>query len=254
MGWLDAWTGAASKNAANATTAGLNQANTMTHWGGNEARGQYGNAISFLQDQYGEAAKAYQPMTEMGLGGAKAYQSAVGLGPEGAAGFDAFRNTPGYEFARDEGLQAVMRNAAARGGLAGGNTTADMMKYGTGLADQTYGNYLSRLNPLMAMYGQGVTGQANALTGMGTAVGNMYGRMGDSYMDEARNRANLQAQIGQAQAGGIMGAANAQAGVLNQGLNLAGSLFGMPGSVAGTSMGGDLFKRYVQGAVPAQWG
>jgi hypothetical protein len=51
-----------------------------------------------------------------------------------------------------------------------------------------------------------------------------------------------------------MGAANAQAGVINQGLNLAGSLFGMPSGVPGTSMGGDLYKRYVQGAVPAQWG
>jgi hypothetical protein len=254
MGFLDAFTGAASKKAANATMTGQRENADMLAWGGANARDQYGNAISFLQDQYGEAAQKYQPMTQYGQTGVDAYQAAMGLGPQGAAGFDLFRQTPGYEFARDEGLQAVMRNAAARGGLAGGNTTADMMKYGTGLADQTYGNYLQRLNPLMQMYGQGISGQANALTGMGNAVGNMYGRMGESYMNEAQGRGRALAGIGEANAGGIMGAANAQAGVLNQGLNLAGSLFGMPGSVAGTSMGGDLFKRYVQGAVPAQWG
>jgi hypothetical protein len=73
-------------------------------------------------------------------------------------------------------------------------------------------------------------------------------------MDEGRARAGISGQMGQAQAGGIMGAANAQAGTINAGLNLVGSLAGMPGGVPGTSFGGDLFKRYVQGAMPAQWG
>jgi hypothetical protein len=226
----------------------------MLAWGGENARNQYGNALSFLQNQYGNAQNYLQPMTEYGKTGVDAYMAGMGLGPQGAEGMNNFQNTPGYQFARDQGLDAVNRTAAARGGLAGGNNTVDLMKYATGFADQTYGNYMSRLNPLMQMYQQGVGGQANAAMGLGQQGAGVYGNMARSYQDEAAGRGRALAGIGEANAGGIMGAANAQAGVINQGLNLAGSLFGMPSGVPGTSMGGDLYKRYVQGAVPAQWG
>jgi hypothetical protein len=223
MGWLDAFTGAASKNAANAQVAGLQQGNEVLGWGGESARKR-------LQ----QAQNLYQPMTKYGQTGVDAYQAAMGLGPQGEAGFDLFRQTPGYEFARQQGEESVMRNAAARGMLAGGNTSADLMKYGTGLADQTYGNYLARLNPLMEMYGQGIQGQSNALTGIA-----------NNYMRESEGRAKGLGAIGEANAGGIMGAANAQAGTLNAGLNLAGSLFGMPAARApNQTVGSNLFNRW----------
>jgi hypothetical protein len=263
MGWLDAFTGAAAKKASGAQVAALREANQMSHWGGDEARQQlignaipeieqgYGNALSALQQYYpeaqgyaGQATAAYAPMTAYGKTGVDAYQSAMGLGPEGAAGMNAFQNTPGYQFARDQGLDAVMRSASAQGLLASGNTSADLAKYATGLADQTYGSYLSRLNPLMSMYGTGIAGQASGLTnqanlasgmgtntanlhkGMGQDMANIYGQAGQTYLDEARSRAGILGQIGQAQAGGILGAANAQGNTIMSGLNLVSKLAG----------------------------
>jgi hypothetical protein len=47
-----------------------------------------------------------------------------------------------YGFSLDQGLQALDRTHAAAGNLSSGNADTDAMKYATGLAGQTYGNYL----------------------------------------------------------------------------------------------------------------
>lgn len=51
---------------------------------------------------------------------------------------------PGYQWRFDQGRQAVDASAAARGTLRGGNTLADLVKYGQGLASQEYGNVWNR--------------------------------------------------------------------------------------------------------------
>jgi len=115
----------------------------------------YDQAKTLLTKAYGDAntaasqSKSYwQPYQESGVKANAAYTDAVGLnGAEGRArAMDAFRTMPGYEFTRDQGMDAIMRSAAARGGLASGNTSVDLMKYATGYADQTFGNYLDRLH------------------------------------------------------------------------------------------------------------
>lgn len=55
-----------------------------------------------------------------------------------------FRNSPGYKFALEQGLQGVQRSAAAKGTLLTGGTLKDLAQYGTGLADQTYGDAFNR--------------------------------------------------------------------------------------------------------------
>jgi len=57
---------------------------------------------------------------------------------------EEFENSPGYQFARDQGLQGVQRSAAARGTLLTGGTLKDLAQYGVGLADQTYGDAFNR--------------------------------------------------------------------------------------------------------------
>jgi hypothetical protein len=98
--------------------------------------------------------------------GATMYSNALGLnGAEGAqAATDAFQTGPGYQFARDQGLDAVMRNASAMGRVGSGNTSTDLVNYATGLADQTYGSWLDRVGGYMNNLG-GATGGANAALG-----------------------------------------------------------------------------------------
>ena len=54
-------------------------------------------------------------------------------------------STPGYQFAYNQGLEAVNRTAAAKGQLGSGNRLYDLTNYGQGLASQTYNNTVSQL-------------------------------------------------------------------------------------------------------------
>jgi hypothetical protein len=117
-------------------------------------------------------------------GGASAYGDASGAnGPEGQArARAAFQADPGYGFQMDQGLQALQRTHAAAGNLASGNADADTLRFSQGLADQSYGNYVSRLQPYLGMAGQGqlaaTQGQAGALQNLGNTLNTSYGTQG----------------------------------------------------------------------------
>ena len=78
----------------------------------------------------------------------------------------AFSGSPGYKFALDQGTQAIQRqNSASRGS---GNVLAELMKYGTGLAAQDYGNTIDRLGRLTGQeqqYALGLESNANVRRG-----------------------------------------------------------------------------------------
>jgi hypothetical protein len=101
-----------------------------------------------------------------------------------------FQNTPGYQFALNEGLRSVDRGAAARGLYGSGARARESMRYSTGLADQTYQNWLARLAG-GAQIGQAAVGQALPIAAGG--IGN----------------------AGTAQGASIIGAGNAATGTLN---------------------------------------
>jgi len=91
---------------------------------------------------------------------------------------DKFQADPGYAFRLSEGLKAINRTAAARGGLLSGATLKAAERYNQDLASQEYQNaynryntdYNMRLSPLqtLAGYGQGAT---NNLAGATSAYG-----------------------------------------------------------------------------------
>jgi hypothetical protein len=62
----------------------------------------------------------------------------------------SIENTPGYEFARQQGEQGVNRAAAGRGYFRSPNMLYDLSKFNQGLATKTYD---SEMNRLMAMAG-----------------------------------------------------------------------------------------------------
>ena len=53
---------------------------------------------------------------------------------------------PAYNFALDQGNQAINRSAAAKGMLNSGNVLAELAKYGQGMASQQYGNQVNMLS------------------------------------------------------------------------------------------------------------
>lgn len=211
-----------------------------------DARGDLSRAYGDTRTYLDRVGDLYSPMTAIGQAGANAYADATGAnGAEGNARATAnFQAGPGYAFTRDEGLGAVMRSAATRGGLAGGNTDTDLAKYASGLADQTYGNYVSRLSPLLSLYGQGAAGQAGALSAQAQAAQGYGSAMSGLSMDYGKANAALRQGYGAAASGlsqgygsGIANLAQAYGqGNANLGTGLGTGIGGLYGTLGGYNM------------------
>lgn len=109
-----------------------------------EIQGQNTGIINNFEQQYGNT---FDPSTARATAGANLYADAQGInGPDGnARAVGAFQAGPGYQFALDQGMQALTRGASAGGMLASGNTLTAAQQYGQGLANQEYGGWLGRL-------------------------------------------------------------------------------------------------------------
>jgi hypothetical protein len=100
------------------------------------------------------------------------------------AAFDAFRNTPGYQFGLDEGRKTLEASAAAAGGLNSGATLRALTRYGQGYADQQ--GYRPYVSDLMQLSGRG---QAQA-----SQMGNQGMQYASQMGANLQNAANARAQ------------------------------------------------------------
>lgn len=129
---------------------------------------------------------------------------------------NSVRSLPGYQFAQDEGIQALDRSAAARGMLNSGRQSKDLMRFSTGLADQTYGNQFNRLLQL-------VQGQ------VGTEAQGLQGQLATNTAAYGGDMASA-GTVGQ----GEIAAAQARQGALQ-------NILGTVASLGGSFLGGKRF-------------
>ena len=212
-------------------------------WGGLTGKTGAKAAREAAQIQAAAAEKAMQqqarymePYFQSGMQAQNRLMSLLGLSGDTAApeygsmarnfGMADFQADPGYAFRMSEGLKALERSAAGRGGAASGAAMKGITKYGQDLASQEYQNAYNRyqtnranlLNPLFNIAG---TGRAAA-----GSLGNIYGQ---GITD-----------VGSAQASGLIGSTNAQQqgiqNLLNIGALAAGSMGGTPGVGAGMTL------------------
>ena len=101
---------------------------------------------------------------------------------------------PGYQFRLSEGLKALDRQAAARGGLISGSALKASSRYGQDMASQEYGNAYNRA---LTQYGAGVdranTMYGRDLTSYGSQVdraNTMFGREYDVFQSNRANALN----------------------------------------------------------------
>lgn len=118
-----------------------------------------------LQGAYNTAAANLAPYTGPGAAASTRLADLYGLnGPDAAAAAQAaFQQTPGYQFARDQGVKALDASAARKGMLLSGNQVQAVQNYGTGLADQLFQQYIQNLGTT-ANRGQTAQNQANQNT------------------------------------------------------------------------------------------
>lgn len=204
-----------------------------------EAQLQLGREQLEQQKQlYERGIGLQEPFRQAGLSAQNRLLTYLGL-PGGQAGRDFglynrdftmadFKTDPGYAFRMSEGMKALERSAAARGGLLSGATLMGTQRFGQDLASQEYQNAFNRyyaernarLNPLQAFLGQGQTAtnaMGNLTSAQAQALGGTYGQMGRAYGQLGQNLAAAYGNLGQARASGYVGMANAGMG-LAQGL------------------------------------
>jgi len=194
-GLTDIFTGGAKKAANSATAAAMQ---------GLERSIQENRAA------YGDVEKLYSPYSEAGLAGFQDYLRAIGQGtPEEEAAFlESIQTSPGYQAAYGAGNRNVLQNAAATGGLRGGNTQNALAEFGSGLFGQYYNQKLGQLQGLGEM-------------GFGAAQG-----LGQARTGTAGNIAGLYNQQGQTQAQGILAAQAARQQAMSNFGGLAGAGLG----------------------------
>ncbi len=134
--------------------------------------------------------------------------TAAGYGSEAKPfGMDQFNADPGYQFRQDEGMKALERSAAARGGLLSGSALKGITRFAQGTASDEYSNAFNRyqiernarLNPLQSLMGAGQSG-ANTLSSAAQQTGQ---GLAQSALD-----------AGTARASGYVGSSNALASAL----------------------------------------
>ena len=127
-------------------------------------------------------------------------------------GMNQFQADPGYGFRMSEGMKALERGAAARGGLLSGATLKGIQRFGQDLASQEYTNAFNRyqteraarLQPLQSLAGVGQTTAQQ----IGQAGQQMASNVGEALTGGAAARAS-----------GYVGGANALTGALGTYLN-----------------------------------
>jgi len=199
------------------------------------------NALAFQQSAFNtsqnniNAAKPnYQPYLDAGSGATYSLGKLLGIGPGGQQGtpdYSGFYNSPDYQFAQQQGELGITRQNNASGLDLSGSALKDMDTFNSGLASQQYNNYY---NKLMGLSQQG----ANAAAGFG----NLSVGQATNTTNAATGIGNTTQAIGQAQASGIVGGANAVTGSLSSGVQnslLANYLGKSPSAYAPAYGGGN---------------
>jgi len=154
------------------------------------------------------------------------------------------QQTPGYQFAAQQGSKGILQASAAGGGGISGGTSKALQGYQTNLANTTYGDAFSRA---MQAYQSQLAGYGTRLAANQQEFGQMFapaqlGAGATAYLNQIGGNASstiaqLMAGIGSSRAAGTMGGAasiaNGAGGATNsisQSLLMA-KLFGGPSGI-----------------------
>ena len=116
---------------------------------------------------YDKGIGYYEPYTQAGLGAYNQQAALSGaLGPEAQqTAYAAYQQSPGVAFAQQESERAILRNAAALGGLGGGNVRDELSRRAVGTYMQDFQNQFGRLGEVSAQ-GYNAASQAAGMRGM----------------------------------------------------------------------------------------
>jgi hypothetical protein len=169
--------------------------------------------LGLSKEVLGKQEGAYSPYQQAGLAGQNRLMEYLGIGGNaGAQGYGDYATAeftpeafaagqdPGYGFRMSEGLKAVDRQAAARGGLISGAALKASQRFGQDMASQEFQNAYNRfqttrnntLAPYQSMQGVGL----NAATGMAGAAGTYGQTSGNALGDYGTQGIGIEGNYG----------------------------------------------------------
>lgn len=195
---------------------GLVSSSIQADAAGNAADVQAGasrDQIAERQRQFDTMQTLLKPWVDSGTTALGQQGNLIGLnGPDAQTqAINGIKTGPQFQALQQTGENSLRQNAAATGGLRGGNLQGALATYSptilSGLIDQQYGR----------------------LSGMATSGQNAAAGVGNNAIATGNANAASIGDAAAAQAGGILGGANAASGFINNAVNAAGIYTGANG-------------------------
>lgn len=131
--------------------------------------------------------------------------------------FDIFRNSSGYKFRFDQGMDALNSGYAGRGTLQSGDAIQSAIDYGQGAGSAEFGNFLNALGNQQALGFSAASAQAGVGQNYANSIGNIY-------MAQGQNQANAALLKSQNTGNAIAGISNIAGGLFAPKYNSLSSL------------------------------
>lgn len=204
---------------------GITGASQQAEAAGQASQTQAGMAQAGIDEQrrqFDKMVELLSPYVTAGKGALGAQQNLIGLGGAGPqqAAISALQQSPEFLALQQQGENAMLQNAAATGGLRGGNLQGALAQFRPQILANLINQQYSRLGGLSQM------GQASAA---GQASGGMQ---------TGANIANLLGQQGAALAGGQLAQGSVVGNTFGTLANVAGAIYGAGGFGGGGGIGG----------------
>lgn len=166
MGKSKAKAGIATPGIASYQQVDINPALEYFQQGMNEFADTYTAHLDAAEEYGKKAVSQYAPFSAGALHTMGALNRFLGVSPSNEDFSAMLAATPGYQFQLEQGEQALRRQQAASGMLGSGNALTEALQFSQGLADQTYGDHISRLQNSLNSLMPAVSGSAQAYAGL----------------------------------------------------------------------------------------
>lgn len=212
-------------------------------------------AIANAQQMFGQVKGAAQPFLDAGSSSAGTLQnwlnpnsstnplsSLIKLTTPGADMSSVLSQTPGYQFAQQQGTRGVLNALAGRGlGGSTGPITTGVGNFTAGLAGQTWQSVVQALSGVIGQETGGLQGLVNSGTNALGTLGSAAGGATTAVNSAITGAGNAQAAASNAQGSAIgqFGNSASTAAIINSltGNNGGGSVYGSNGQVPATGVG-----------------
>lgn len=207
--------GAGAMAAASPATIPLQAASMMMSNKAGGGKSALNNAIQQINTGQQPAVATAQPTQA-----AMPQPAGIGAGDlMRSYGYQDFQNSPDYQFRLNRGMSGLESSAAARGGLMSGAALKSLNEFNRGTFDQQFANERQNFQGEQA-------NRYSRLFDLARMGQNTVAQTGTQGASAAANIANLQNDMGQSQAGAVLGKANARNDRYAGYSDLAGTMFG----------------------------